>query len=352
MRKEETMPKLSYNIEGLVIEMGGTKGTEEQIRDIQRDLRRLGYLKAGIDGKFGRVTELAIKALQYDLLQNDGRSQRDDGDAPVRVLDYNRGRVVAVTGVVDQALAACIADILGDPEFPNLHKAEDPKAENNKILDSLKKLASQPVPIPFLVAILRQESGLKHFNEPKKNDEDTYITVGLDKNATEKYIITSRGYGVGQYTLFHHPPKKEEMKDFMFDVGKNVQKAVKELRYKFDNFVNGTTTGTRADDRISEYGNGPLRCCKYLPEDPPYMKGCKQCMIDAGQKDIAEGTSVFKGSSIKFVSTDYYKKASYPSVPIRKNIACDWPYAARRYNGAGINSYHYQTIVLKNVLDL
>jgi hypothetical protein len=36
-------------------------------------------------------------------------------------------------------------------------------------------------------------------------------------------------------------------------------------------------------------------------------------------------------------------------VPVRKNIGCDWPYAIRRYNGAGINSYHYQAKVLKNL---
>ena len=44
------------------------------------------------------------------------------------------------------------------------------------------------------------------------------------------------------------------------------------------------------------------------------------------------------------------KGTSYTAVPIRKNIGCDWPYAVRRYNGAGMNSYHYQVKVLKNVL--
>ena len=74
-------------------------------------------------------------------------------------------------------------------------------------------------------------------------------------------------------------------------------------------------------------------------------------MIDAGQMDIQEGvTLLYKGSAFKFVPTQYYRAASYTSVPIRKNIGCDWPYAVRRYNGAGMNSYHYQVIVLKNVL--
>jgi len=33
-----------------------------------------------------------------------------------------------------------------------------------------------------------------------------------------------------------------------------------------------------------------------------------------------------------------------------KNIPCDWPYAVRRYNGSGLNSYHYQAKILLNVL--
>ena len=73
----------------------------------------------------------------------------------------------------------------------------------------------------------------------------------------------------------------------------------------------------------------------------------------AGQQDVRSGvTRFFKGSEHVFEPTQYYKKANYDSVPIRKNIGCDWPYAVRRYNGSGINSYHYQTIILKNLLAL
>ena len=346
------MPAPSYCQKGLALERGGTAATERQVRDLQKDLRQLGYLKTGIDGRFGPATELAVKALRYDLLYNDGRSQKDDGEAPVRVIDFNRGRVPAISGIIDYMTASCIADMLDDPEFLTLPKAEDPWAENNKIKTSIGQLPSVDVPIPFLLAILQQESGLKHFNEPKGNDEDTYITVGLDKNASEKYIITSRGYGAGQYTIFHHPPKATEVEDFILNVEKNVQKAVKELRYKFDYFVMGETSGTRADDRIAEHGLGPLRYCKYSQGDPRYMKECRQCMVDSGQQNIAEGDPVFKNSSIRFEPTTYYRKASYSSIPLRKNVGCDWPYASRRYNGAGINSYHYQAIILTNVLNI
>jgi hypothetical protein len=38
-------------------------------------------------------------------------------------------------------------------------------------------------------------------------------------------------------------------------------------------------------------------------------------------------------------------------VPDRKQFGCDWPYAARRYNGSGVNSYHYQAQVLLRILN-
>jgi hypothetical protein len=342
-----------YQKRGLVFGRGDSGAGEGEIRDLQRDLRALGYLKQGIDGKFGSGTETAVKALQYDLMNNDGRSRGNDGNAPVRVVDFNRGRIVGLTGAVDQKLAGCLVDMLDHPDFPLLPKADDPKDENARIVDLMKNMPSQAVPIPFIMAMLKQESNLRHYNEPSKNDEDTYIVIGLDTNANEKHIITSRGYGAGQYTLFHHPPRKNEVEDVMLDVEKNLNKAAWELKYKFDHFVNGDTTGTRADDRIAEYGEGPLRMCKYPAGDPKYKKDCKQCMIDAGQQNIREGvTRFYRGSKHTFEPTPYYKRADYEAVPIRKNVACDWPYAARRYNGSGINSYHYQTIILKNLLAL
>ena len=347
------MPVLSYRRPGLILRRGGHSATEKQVRQLQRDLRQLGYLKKGIDGKFGGGTAKAVMALQHDLLHNLGQSMRNDGDAPVRVLDYNQGRVVDVTGIVDQRLVGCISDMLDDPNFAVLPKADNPREENSHIVSMMKEMPSREAPIPFLMAMLKQESGLKHYNEPKKNDEDSYIVIGLDTNASLKHIITSRGYGAGQYTLFHHPPQKEEVEDFMLDVGKNLQKAIWEFKEKFDHFVNGGTSGTTADDRIVEFGSGPLRHCKFTVNDHRYMRDCKQCMIDAGQTIIREGvTPFYRGSRHKFLPTQYYKSAFYESVPIRKNIECDWPYAARRYNGSGINSYHYQVRVLRNVLRL
>jgi hypothetical protein len=345
------MTVASYNRPGIC--MNRQKGAliEKEVRDLQRDLRKLGYLKSGIDGKFSTGTELAVKAIQYDLLHNAGKSFANDGHAPVCVIDYNKERISAVTGVVDKKLAESMSEMLSDPRFMLLPKADDPKAENNIIIGAIRSMPSLSVPAPYLMAIFKQESGLRHYNEPQKGDDDTYIVVGLDTNAEEKHIVTSRGYGVGQYTLFHHPPTQDEVEDFMLDVTRNVQKGARELKEKFDHFVNGQTSGTQADDRMSEIGRVPLRLCMYAAHDPLYMMDCKECAVKAGQKEINGNRPVYEGSEIKFAATVYYKTASYSGVPIRKNIPCDWPYALRRYNGSGINSYHYQARVLSNLLD-
>ncbi len=347
------MPKPSYQKPGLILKKGDIDVTESYVSDLQEDLRRLGYLKKNIDGNFGPGTERAVKALSYDLLYIDGSSTKDVGDAPLLVFNYNIGRFADVTISLDSSLGACLSDMLIDPEFPKLPKVDDPDTENDKIVNYIKQMSSTEAPIPFIIGILKQESRLKHFHEPSGNDRDTYIVVGQDTNASSKHIITSRGYGAGQYTLFHHPPGQEEIEDFMLDVEKNIQKAVKELQNKFKHFVNGEDSGTKADDRIAEYGTGDLRFCKFQEDDTRYMKDCVQCMKDAGQYDIEEGvTHWYAGSNHTYFPTQYYRKASYDSVPVRSNIGCDWPYAARRYNGSGINSYHYQTRVLINVYKL
>ena len=83
------MPPLSYQQPGLVVRRPGTGATDSQIRDLQRHLRALGYLRQGIDGQFGPGTEFSVKALQHDLLHNDGRGS--DGQAPVN--NYGMGAV-------------------------------------------------------------------------------------------------------------------------------------------------------------------------------------------------------------------------------------------------------------------
>lgn len=343
------MPQLSYRQSGLTLQQGATG---QPVRDLQRDLRSLGYHRRGINGSFGSETELAVKALQYDLLTNQGASNGTDGNAPVKVVDYNGGRVASVDGQVDEQLAACISDMLDDPAFPKLPRADEPVQENQRIADQIAGMSSADVPVPFLVAILKQESGLKHFREPSGTDEDNFIVVGMDRNGqgeAKQYAITSRGYGAGQYTLFHHPPTADEVQQIMLDATRNVLMAIEELKAKFDRFVVNKNSG--ADDRLAELGNGPLRICKYAPDDPRYMKDCKNCALAAGSQAIVPGvTPFYQGSSKVYQTTQYYKPAPVKTMPVRKSLGCDWPYAVRRYNGSGVNSYWYQALVLNHLL--
>ena len=328
---------------GLTLQKGMAQCQE--VKDLQQALRELGYLRGGVDGNFGSGTESGVKALQYDLLNNDGKGS--DGQAPVMVRSYNKGRVADVTGVVDQNTAQCVADMLGDAAFVRLPIAADPVQANKSVVAKISTAKSTQVPVRFIAAILKQESDLKHYNE-----KDAVITVGLDtNNAGQSFAITSRGYGAGQFTIFHHPPKQEEVDDFMNNVEKNLSKAEHELREKFDKFVNGPSS--TADDRQQEIGKGAMRICKYAQTDARYLTDCQQCAVAAGSRDITENvTPVYAGSPTLFTSTQYYSPASYKNIPKREAFGCDWPYAIRRYNGGGINSYHYQVRILRNVRDL
>ena len=312
----------------------------DMVKEAQFHLRALGYLKRGIDGDFGTLTETAVRSLQFDLINTDDRAK----GAPVSVLDYNGGRVTEVSGILEPDTTACIRDMLGDEGFILLPHSEDAASENARI----SQIESEKVPMPFLKLILQQESGMRQFEVPEGENEDSFVVVGLDRNHPDHpEHITSRGYGAGQYTLFHHPPAQVEVDDFMVSAEGNVAKAAEELRGKFDRFVNGTTSGTRADDRIAEFGEGPLRLCKYQPDDPRFLVDCRKCAIDAGSTDVVAGETVFyEGSSRVYKTTRYHKSSRLTGVPIRRNIGCDWPYAIRRYNGSGVNSYWYQAKVL------
>jgi hypothetical protein len=347
------MSTSSYKKPGLVLKRSSSSASKIQIKDLQRDLRQLGYLYRWIDGGFGLGTERAVKALQYDLLNNMGQSTRMDGEAPVAIADYNRGRVTDVNGIVDQNLAQCISDMLDDTEYPKLPFAENPQEANREVIQQLNSLRSSQVPIPFLKAIFKQESNLKHFYVPSGADEDSYIVVGMDINAGEKHIITSRGYGLGQFTLFHHPPAKKEIENFMVDIQGNISKAITELKDKFENFVTGPPGGRRADDRFADgrTQQKPL-ICKYDENDSRFLTDCKSCAQSVNKQQIvADKTSFYKGSKNKFQKTKYHE-GSYENVPVRKDFPCDWPYAMRRYNGSGVNSYNYQARVLKRLAKL
>ena len=324
---------------------------ETEVRALQCDLRRLGYLLRGIDGVLGDGTRAAIRALQHDLLRNDGSSTAEDGAAPVAVNSYNRG-VTAVTGIADPALVDSIEAMLSDDHFPKLPFSDNPAADNATVLAAAAALRSTVVPVPYLLAIFKQESDNQHYQVPRGHDADNFVTLGLDRKDDDKARVTSRGYGLGQYTLFHHPPTTAEIANFIMDPAGNVQTAIHELRDKFDKFIAGPTPGTTADDRKREHPLLTLRLCRYQRSDPKYMRDCKACAVEAGTTDIIASTPFCEGSSETYGQAPLYPSPHYIGVPVRAAFQCDWPYAVRRYNGSGANSYNYQAIVLRNLLSV
>ena len=96
--------------------------------------------------------------------------------------------------------------------------------------------------------------------------------------------------------------------------------------------------------------SGQARTCKYQSDDPRHLTDCQQCMIDAGETDIIAGTTCWHvDTSRLYETTKYHKNTRLDGVPVRRNIGCDWPYALRRYNGGGVNSYWYQSEVLLRI---
>ena len=80
-----------------------------------------------------------------------------------------------------------------------------------------------------------QESCCHHFPVPSSRNPDAFVTVGLDTNDRRNPChITSRGFGIGQFTLFHHPPTSEEMNTFIADPIRNVGQAINEFLIKFN----------------------------------------------------------------------------------------------------------------------
>jgi hypothetical protein len=341
------MPR-PYQQAGLVLAQGAPVDPV-LVRALQTDLRSLGYLQWGIDGDFGNGTAGAVRSLSYDLLNNIGASSQSDGRAPVRLVDYNRGRVTAKTALVDQNVAACISDLMDDTAVPKLPSSPNPLADNQSALAAILANVNRTAPSPFIGAMVIQESSGLHFKIPSSVNADSYITVGLDRNdPVDRDHITSRGYGLAQATLFHHPPRPEEVQELMVDPVGNVQHAYGELRGKFDSFVVGPTDN--ADDRTAEHPSLPLRLCKYSVSDQRYMRDCQRCSAATSRVTIARGTPCYPGASFGYQPDQYYPSATYVDVPNRADFLCDWPYAARRYNGSGNDSFHYQTHVLLNLV--
>jgi peptidoglycan hydrolase-like protein with peptidoglycan-binding domain len=338
------MANLSYQVPGLVLEPSSQ--FSQQVQDFQRDLRSLGYIAGPIDGVFGHGTTTAIAALTYDLVHNDGTGT--DGNAPVAVNSYDQGNL---TGQADQGLIACVAAMLDDVNFPKLPSSGDPAGDNQKALAAVQAIQDCAVPLPFLLAIMNQESGQHQYQVPTRGNIDNFVTIGLDRNdAANPARITSRGYGIGQYTLFHHPPTPGELNSFILDPVQNLGTTIKELTDKFQNWILGPNADQTADDRVAEFGNVALIDCKYAQGDARYHTDCVNCLKNAPAVTITSGqTPWYAGAQGTYAQTQYHV-GSYNNVPTRAAIGCDWPYAVRRFNGSGVNSFDYQAELLLKVL--
>ena len=95
------MTKLCYEKRGLTLSRGVPNDPAFMI-DLQRHLRALGYLRSGVDGKFGGMTESAVRALKDDLLHHYGAGR--GGSAQVGMPGYNRSRVFCFDGQVEENL--------------------------------------------------------------------------------------------------------------------------------------------------------------------------------------------------------------------------------------------------------
>jgi len=65
--------------------------------------------------------------------------------------------------------------------------------------------------------------------------------------------------------------------------------------------------------------------------------------------DIDARTPLYPRSMDTLHPTEYHPDTSYKKIPDRAKMGCDWPYAVRRYNGSGVNSFHYQYEVLRRL---
>lgn len=295
-------------------------------KSVQDALKRLGYYTGRVDGQFGPQSKRALRALQLDLTASPRRW--NDLTAPV---DNTSGQLTV-------AMAAALDEMLQSPFFTQISPVSDPAAANAQALAALDAQAAGQVPAPFLRAVLSRESGLEQFRA------DGFVVLGLDRNdPTEPDRITSRGYGIGQTTTTDHPLSTDQYRNWVADPLVGLAEAVAHLVTKFEDEV------LSADDRKIEQPLLPLRPCRYASSDPRYMADCATCLAKARHVTVRQGMPVYSGASITLEPTQYYATANYGSVPDRASIGCDWPYAIRRYNGGGVNSFHYQILILRAV---
>src|SRR5262249_57401604 len=132
----------------------------------------------------------------------------------------------AIHGSVSKAAADCIAAPLAADAYPKVPNAADAAAANAAAVQLITNAPSTVAPTPFTLAMFRQESNLQHYRVPSGANSDNFVTLGLDTKFPEQQNrVTSRGYGLGQFTIFHHPPRPAQVAHFILDPAPNVAKA-------------------------------------------------------------------------------------------------------------------------------
>ena len=254
------------------------------MKALQQDLRRLGYLKSGIDGQFGEGSDKRrpVAAALACLPTPSPTAATVMRPQPLKA--FNRGRVASVTGVCDQGLVVCIEDMLADHRLPTLPRSDDPARANRDAFAALQTLVGLRVPRPFLLAILLQESDGQHFRTPTGANADDFIVVGLDRNdqghPRPHHLARVRHRAVhrcGSTT----PPRADEVASFMLDPvrqrpagGRRAEREIRDLRQR----TNAGATGGRSAGRG---GSGALRRCRYGPDDARYMLDCVRCAAES-----------------------------------------------------------------------
>jgi peptidoglycan hydrolase-like protein with peptidoglycan-binding domain len=89
-----------------------------------------------------------------------------------------------------------------------------------------------------------------------------------------------------------------------------------------------------------QFGEGTERAVRALQYD--------RCAAES-RVDMGPRTPLHPATTETFRPTRYHPDTTYTAVPDRTKLGCDWPYALRRYNGGGVNSYHYQYEALQRL---
>lgn len=296
---------------------------------IEEYLRAFMFIKE-IKPNNEMVIKRGIKSLQFELLYNPELSK----------INY--------TGKLDgertHVLREALKKMWDCSDIPRITKVDNPSEANSKIREIIENKLKSSFPKPLVLAVLEQESNLMWYRK------DGYPTIGLDyNNKVQPYVITSRGLFLSQRTVFDYPFKQEQLNQYD-SVEVDLNFVVDLLNLKYDKFIVSKDPKTNDDLRSSSFGSEDLRGCKYETSDSRYKSDCKNCVWSGDLRDYKKDRSVL-GDKKQWVlkSSQYHKIKQYLQFPDYSKFPCDYLFSIRRYNGSGINSFHYLMRVLKHL---